>query len=420
MAPKPLLFISHSSKDSDAAEHVKAGLLSDFEIFLDKYDLRAGDDWQQVIETAMVGCDCAVVMLSPAVTAKPEWVAAEAFTFALRQRVLDPDFLVVPVFLPGFTAADLDQGPLSPARFKSIQGVALNPAALDLQPLAAALQPVLETFAPRLPFREVTISLASAIEQVGSNAHEALRQSLNLDANDMKRSKDRARWLAARLLRCDRAALEAAYRALKVTQEAAAKLIFRIAAPYTWVDAGIADPITRAGLAVRPRAPVTMAAARAQTPKFCVRRGSLRASGWEGFDAEAVFGDVVEEDASGTPNVERLLVGNIRRSLARLAGYLDQDSPSADDIEAALDDSPLKDEPVFVFLEPWFADMDGALIATLRQAFPRVVFMIRTAPAGTSVDQKFPGAVVVPPLAPGVENLVYLMYNRCLPGEKLP
>ena len=115
-----------------------------------------------------------------------------------------------------------------------------------------------------------------------------------------------------------------------------------------------------------------------------------------------------------------MLVGNIRRSLARLAGYLDQDSPSAEDIEAALDDSPLKDEPVFVFLEPWFADMDGALMATLRQAFPRVVFMIRTAPAGASVDQKFPGVVVVPPLAPGVENLVYLMYNRCLPGEKLP
>ncbi len=80
----------------------------------------------------------------------------------------------------------------------------------------------------------------------------------------------------------------------------------------------------------------------------------------------------------------------------------------------------MQDDPLFVFLEPWFADMDGALLAALRATFPRLVFTIRTKTTPAALDKKFPGIVVVPSLATDVEGEVYRMYKRCLPGEKLP
>src|SRR5262245_35486668 len=110
MAPKPLLFISHSSSDTAVAQQLHAGLVGEFKVFLDAYDLRAGTDWQTNIESALVRCDCAIVMLSPSVRAKPEWVAAEAYALSLRQRALDSGLLIVPILLPGFTADDLSTG----------------------------------------------------------------------------------------------------------------------------------------------------------------------------------------------------------------------------------------------------------------------------------------------------------------------
>jgi hypothetical protein len=420
MAPKPQLFISHSSGDTAAAKAVHDGLTGDFEVFLDAYDLRAGNDWQKGIEAAIVSCDCALVMLSPSVKARPEWVAVEAYSFGLRQRVLDPSFLVIPIMLPGFTAADLALGPLAPAKLNAIQGLSMDPNALDLQPLKTRLDPVLQTYGARLPFFGVTVQLASVIDGLGPNARDIIALALGVDKAQLNNATNPARWLAAALLASDRTKLEQVYLDLKPTQASAASQIFRTAAPYTWVDKDAAACITKTGLSGKPRAPVTVAASRVETPKFCVLRGSLKANGWPSFDGEAVFSDPEQEQNPEPPDVATLLVANIRKSLKNIAGFRDDQSPTDAEIEAALDDSPMKDEPIFVFLEPWFADMDAALMGTLRAHFPRLVFMVRTESPQAGLDKKFQGIVVLPSLAADIEGSVYRMYNRCLPGVRLP
>jgi hypothetical protein len=420
MAPKPQLFISHSSDDTVAAKAVHGELEDTFEIFLDAYDLRAGGDWQKGIEAAIVSCDCAVVMLSPSVVARPDWVAAEAFAFTLRQRVLDSEFMVVPIMLPGFTSKDLSVGPLAPARLKTIQGLSIDPNALDLEPLKNALNPVLQTYSRRLPYQAVTVSLATVIEGLGSNSRDIIAQALNLDKGQLNYAANPPRWLAAALLATDKTRLEQVYLDLSPTQEAAAKLIFGIAAPYTWIDRTAAESVTKTGLSPRPRAPVTIGATRAETPKFCVLRGSLKPKGWRGLDAEAVFTDEAAGQPETTPDVAALLVANIRKSLSQLAGLDETQNPTDADIEEAFDNSPLKDEPIFVFLEPWFAEMDPGLMDTLRTTFSRLVFMVRTPAPQAGIDKKFPGIVILPSLAANVEGAVYQMYKRCLPGVKLP
>src|SRR5262245_10514111 len=419
MAPKPLLFISHSSSDTAVAKQVHTVLAGEFEIFLDAYDLRAGADWQKSIESAIVRCDCAVVILSPNVKAKPEWVAAEAYALSLRQRALDAGFLVIPILMPGFTVDDLSQGPLGPANLKAIEGVSLDPAALDLQPLVDGLNPVRTNYHARLAYQPVTLSLASVIGPLGPHAQEIIANSLGLDKNQLTYAADRSLWLAAALLRTDRATIEKAYEDLSPTQPDAAKQIFRIAAPYSWVDRDAADAITRTGLLPKSsRVPLTVGATRAETPKFCVLRGSLKAGGWKTFDADAVFGGDAQQP--GAPDARQMLLDNIRKSLQKVAGFDDDESPSDDEIDAVLDDSPLKEEPIFVFLEPWFARQDGALMRELTTSFPRLVFMIRTDAPQTSLSQKLPGIVVLPSLATHVETNVYRMYKRCLPGVRLP
>src|SRR5688572_4943601 len=203
MAPNPLLFISHSSGDTAAASDLRTGLLEEFAVFLDAYDLRAGNNWQKSIETALVKCDCAVIMLSANVKARPDWVAAEAFALALRQRELDPSLLIVPLLLPGFTAQDLSAGPFGPAKLNTLQGLSVDPAAFDLQPLRDALTPVRENYHARLPLQAVTLSLGSVIENLGESSREIIAKSLALDKGQLTNAVNPSQWLAAKLLRSD-------------------------------------------------------------------------------------------------------------------------------------------------------------------------------------------------------------------------
>jgi hypothetical protein len=128
------LFISHSSKpypDNGPAVADKAlqdalirRLCTEFgnqmEILLDQALLKGGDDWRHEIHTWMGLCHGAVVLFSPGVVAKPDWVRKEATILEWRQT-LDPKFLLIPVLLPGFTSDQLDQLELSPVFLKRLQ-----------------------------------------------------------------------------------------------------------------------------------------------------------------------------------------------------------------------------------------------------------------------------------------------------------
>ena len=416
MPRKPRLFISHSSRDADVAKELHERLSDRFSVFLDAFDLRVGDRWQDAIEGEIAGCHCAVVVLSPKVREKPDWVNAEAFAFSMRMRVYDRTFRMVPVLLDDFTEQELTDGPLAKSKLADLQAVVMTSDHIDVGPILVGLRPVLDQYEAMLPFQEVARSLAAIIGPLDPNAQEVLGTAIGLTIAELKGAAVPSRWLAAALLKCDRQRLEGAYRQLAAVAPGPARQIFRIAAPYTWVDPQAADRITRAGLASPPHPTLAMNATRRETPRLYVRRASLKLPEWTTFDCEAVFG------ASGpaTPQLELSLLDSIRRSLAEKLGFAEVDSPS----DANLNDelaTAWPDEPVFVVLPPWFAAMEPRLLQRLRDVFPKLTYLIWTERPQPGIETKFPPVVLaLPSLDPEEESRVYRDYNRCIPrGEPL-
>ena len=144
MGTQPPIFISHSSA-ADADQEallaaIRADLGPDFEILLDQDLLQAGDEWRHELYTWMALCAGAVIILSDGVLARPKWVRQE-LTILYWRRSLDPDFIVVPVLLPGLKLSDFDDL-LEQALHKEIQMASGgNPAGISAQ-IRQALEPL--------------------------------------------------------------------------------------------------------------------------------------------------------------------------------------------------------------------------------------------------------------------------------------
>ena len=130
---KPNLFVSHSSSDTAVAKTIAASLGDRFTVFLDAVDLRGGQNWQEKIERAIIACDAAIIVMSPAMLAAAGvGRRPRRYFLSVRRRYFDPALLVIPVLLPGFAHADLKAAAISPASLDEKQAVAIDPAALDL------------------------------------------------------------------------------------------------------------------------------------------------------------------------------------------------------------------------------------------------------------------------------------------------
>lgn len=96
------VFLSHRSEDKPEAERLAARLEDEAEIrpFLDKWHLVPGEPWQEELERAIENSRCCAVLLGP--EGMGPW-HHEEMRAALQKRASDPNFRVVPVFLPGST-----------------------------------------------------------------------------------------------------------------------------------------------------------------------------------------------------------------------------------------------------------------------------------------------------------------------------
>jgi hypothetical protein len=140
------IFISHSSaEDADQAAllaAIKAKFDADFEILLDQDLLKAGDSWRDELHTWMAMCQAAIVVLSPGVVARAEWVLKE-FTILSWRRSLDPNFVLIPILLPTVQRSNFDQGLFAPLLVNELQMVSGGTAAIVAR-LEARLRELVE------------------------------------------------------------------------------------------------------------------------------------------------------------------------------------------------------------------------------------------------------------------------------------
>jgi len=94
------LFLSHNNNEKDIVSRAAARMLDEFSVrcWLDEWDLAAGTEWETAIDSALRQCRAAAVFLGPSGWGDAHMREARA---ALERAQANPEFLVIPVLLPG-------------------------------------------------------------------------------------------------------------------------------------------------------------------------------------------------------------------------------------------------------------------------------------------------------------------------------
>lgn len=127
MASELRVFISHSAGDAGLVKKLvpllEAGLKKidgRTKILVDVEGLKAGRPWRRDIHSWMVRCNAALVLLTPKVLAKSDWVVKEADFFSVFADV-NPQFRLWYARADGVTDAQLDAAGFAPANIKTQQ-----------------------------------------------------------------------------------------------------------------------------------------------------------------------------------------------------------------------------------------------------------------------------------------------------------
>jgi WD40 repeat protein len=105
------VFLSHNSKDKAAVEAIAQRLEDDESLltWLDKWNLIPGEPWQEAIEQAFAASRTCAVFLGPGGLGPWE---NEEMRAALKRRVQQPEFRVIPVLLPGASLPEQGRLPM--------------------------------------------------------------------------------------------------------------------------------------------------------------------------------------------------------------------------------------------------------------------------------------------------------------------
>lgn len=100
------IFMSHKKQDKSLVKQIGTHLLDVYSVrcWLDEWDISAGKDWELEIEKALSGCSACAVCLGG--NGWGNYHLREA-QFAIERMRQHPDYLVIPVLLPGVREEDM-------------------------------------------------------------------------------------------------------------------------------------------------------------------------------------------------------------------------------------------------------------------------------------------------------------------------
>lgn len=117
--PRPKVYLAHATEDKPTVRPVAAFLMAQgIEVWLDEWDIAAGESLRQQMEAGLEGMTHFVVMLTPTALTKP-WVAMEIDAAIIRKLGGESHFIPL---LVGLQPRDL------PIMLRTILGVPFDPA----------------------------------------------------------------------------------------------------------------------------------------------------------------------------------------------------------------------------------------------------------------------------------------------------
>jgi hypothetical protein len=169
MSAAAQVFVSHSSKDRLATEHLCALLAAPDDAegaccdpLVDYTELQPGVEWPQYLHEMMAQCQAAIVLLTGNAVASP-WVLKEA-TILTWRRSLDPQFAVfVAKDAAVVSDARLDQERFGPLMLPFVQQIATTDVAIVAAQVRARLKGLAQ---PDLSFESVLRPVRDLVSQV--------------------------------------------------------------------------------------------------------------------------------------------------------------------------------------------------------------------------------------------------------------
>jgi hypothetical protein len=164
------IFISHSSDDSALASDLcnRLSQLPGIRPLVDVSGLEAGKPWRRQLHVWMARCSAGVVLLTPAVLGRPEWVLKECIILGWRLD-LDPKFSLFFALAQGVTREQFDQCGFRLAQLSDTQFL---PGALadlaELDALVEAVRTRLPQAPSPTPYDELTRELKSLLRMADS------------------------------------------------------------------------------------------------------------------------------------------------------------------------------------------------------------------------------------------------------------
>ena len=378
------IFISHSSEDFVLARALADRLLQlpDIRVLVDVSGLEAGRPWRRQLHEWMARCGAGLVLLTPAVLRRPEWVLKECIILGWRLD-LEPKFSLFFTLAPGVTREQFDKCGFRLAQLAETQflpGHLADPA--QVETLVEELRKRLPQAHPPSPYDEMTRELKNLLrmaDNVGTTYRDiATHLGIEGPANWGPDQRDMLADKIAQAIVHGRDHSFAIDRLLNRigtwSTEHKLKLV-NLLVPY-WIEAEAAGALLHRAPSQQPPQPVPCALTikGARVPRFTanmtVRRAyGTRLSNFRLAPAVGLGGELFDD---------------IRTELcdyARMSGWVLRGLKKNEQVVEALRESVA---PMFV---PLNALPDPATIARLRAEFPRVLFLAprppnRTEPAG--------------------------------------
>jgi hypothetical protein len=398
---KPRIFISHSNRDKDALSFLD--LISSelnnkgFDVLVDRERLKAGANWRDEIYTWMGLCNGAVILLSEKVF-NPDslWVPRET-SILLWRRTLDPNFLIVPVFMDSVSDQHLDTGNFKDLNLREIEAILQDEPDDMVRQISKRLEGL--KCEASTPLEELSSQVVSLMGGLDESVIRTAADILNIELGPWDPADDPRRALALRLLQVNlkQSADVLEYLVTHMEHETNANRILSIIAP-SWVDLCSARWITHCAQSKDIKPIVVLNASRKTTADMYIQRASCRTQKamWPVIILSGVFGEAAVSE----------ILSEINQALIQEFRLVED--PFGDNVDKRLKDllknRDKQGKPVFLLMR--YHSSLKKIMSELHAALPWITLFVLTGDELPDISdfEPTPLRLLEPLLQPGVEE----------------
>lgn len=370
--PKSKVFISHRNSDTISDIFLSSLLTAlqedGHDTLVDCQLLQSGQNWRDEIYSWVGLCHAAIILLSH--DAKDSiWVARET-SILLWRRTLDPNFIVIPVYLDDLSPDEFTLGHFKDLQLREVQSIQLNDQALALTDIQQRLSNLNSN--ENTPLERDACLVADCLAELDDDTLSHASSLIAFDLGPWTPDQNIKKTFSLQLLQVSitEAVPALEYISSRMTTPHSAQRILELMAP-SWVDICAARWLIDCSHDTDLKPCPVLNAKTMFAAGMYVRRASGQAKSdrcWQVIPYSGVFGEEALDDT----------VTEIQEALSRCFNFIADPFESANETEQRLTRLLKTREetgkPVFIALQ-YCSGLSG-ILTQLQNALPYVNFII--------------------------------------------